>query len=94
MQSGLEALKTAFSSKYYEVAAKCKTWERYAAKLRAQAEALEVENRLLREMHSGSEHKAAELQAQLGTVREELWGWKEVARAAQKRVRDKPVPMC
>ncbi|KDN35980.1 hypothetical protein K437DRAFT_64410 [Tilletiaria anomala UBC 951] len=83
---GIEALKEAFSAKYYELAAKCKNWERYSAKLRAQAEALEVENRLLRDMSSNYELKVTDLQAQLRTVRDEAWTWEEMVKSTQKRV--------
>ena len=87
----MEALKAAFSSKYYELAHKCKNWERYSAKLRAQAEALEVENRLLREENSRSERKNEDLQAELRSVREEVWGWKEMAKTAHKKVSKAPL---
>ncbi|KAN0061038.1 hypothetical protein ACQY0O_006773 [Thecaphora frezii] len=56
---GIDALQAAFSAKYYELANKCKNWERYAAKLRAQSEALEVENRVLREQNAQLEAENA-----------------------------------
>ncbi|PWN47900.1 hypothetical protein IE53DRAFT_225176 [Violaceomyces palustris] len=58
---GVDALQAAFSAKYYELANKCKNWEKYAAKLRAQAEVLEVENRVLREQNACLESENSEL---------------------------------
>ncbi|EPQ28412.1 uncharacterized protein PFL1_04239 [Pseudozyma flocculosa PF-1] len=61
---GVDALQAAFSAKYYELANKCKNWERYAAKLRAQSEAVEIENRVLRE-------QIAQLEADNAALRHE-----------------------
>lgn len=62
---GIDALQAAFSAKYYELANKCKNWEKYAAKLRAQLGVLEAENRVLKEQNSQLESDNAQLQAVL-----------------------------
>ncbi len=62
---GVDALQAAFSAKYYELANKCKNWEKYAAKLRAQLGVLEAENRVLKEQNSHLENENAQLQAVL-----------------------------
>ncbi|SPO21508.1 uncharacterized protein UTRI_00995_B [Ustilago trichophora] len=62
---GIDALQAAFSAKYYELANKCKNWEKYAAKLRAQLGVLEAENRVLKEQNSQLETDNAQLQAVL-----------------------------
>ncbi|CBQ70773.1 conserved hypothetical protein [Sporisorium reilianum SRZ2] len=60
---GIDALQAAFSAKYYELANKCKNWEKYAAKLRAQLGVLEAENRVLKEQNSQLESDNLQLQA-------------------------------
>ncbi|SNX82748.1 uncharacterized protein MEPE_01454 [Melanopsichium pennsylvanicum] len=62
---GIDTLQAAFSAKYYELANKCKNWEKYAAKLRAQLGVLEAENRVLKEQNSQLESDNAQLQAVL-----------------------------
>uniref|UniRef100_V5EV76 Uncharacterized protein n=2 Tax=Kalmanozyma brasiliensis (strain GHG001) TaxID=1365824 RepID=V5EV76_KALBG len=59
---GIDALQTAFSAKYYELANKCKSWETYAAKLRAHIGVLEAENRVLQEQNAHLESDNAHLQ--------------------------------
>ncbi|PWN95854.1 hypothetical protein FA09DRAFT_340791 [Tilletiopsis washingtonensis] len=75
---GLEALQSAFSAKYYEFSAKyyelakkCREWERFAAKLRAQAEALASETRLLRGLNSQQESVIERLERENIALREE-----------------------
>lgn len=62
---GIDALQTAFSAKFYELANKCKNWEKYAAKLRAQLEVMEAENRVLQEQNNQLEAENVRLQADL-----------------------------
>ncbi len=62
-QIGIDALQDAFQAKYYELAAKCKGWEKYSAKLKAHLGALEAENRLIKEQNSQLEAENAELRA-------------------------------
>lgn len=62
---GVDALQAAFSAKYYELATKCKGWEAYAAKLRAQIGVLEAEHRVLKEHNLQLERDNAKLHAYL-----------------------------
>lgn len=49
LQFDIATLKQAFTAQYHTLAAKCQGWERYAAKLKAQLEALEIDHSLMKE---------------------------------------------
>ncbi|CAO1634738.1 unnamed protein product [Sympodiomycopsis kandeliae] len=83
---GMEALQAAFSAKYYELASKCKNWERYAARLRAQNEALEVENRLLRETNGRHETQLLALESENATMKDQSAIRENRAREVESRL--------
>lgn len=82
----MEALQAAFSAKYYELASKCKNWERYAAKLRAQTEALEVENRILREANAQQESHILVLETENHTLKDQSAVRETRAREVESRL--------
>ncbi|KAJ1034574.1 hypothetical protein NDA18_001430 [Ustilago nuda] len=61
----VDALQAAFSAKYYELATKCKEWEKFAARLRAHVGVLEAENRVLKGENNKLEGDNAQLRAVL-----------------------------
>lgn len=61
----VDALQAAFSAKYYELAGKCKEWEKFAARLRAHVGVLEAENRVLKGENAKLESANAKLQSVL-----------------------------
>ncbi|KAJ1019437.1 hypothetical protein NDA16_004554 [Ustilago loliicola] len=61
----VDALQAAFSAKYYELATKCKEWEKFAARLRAHVGVLEAENRVLKGENAKLESESAQLRAVL-----------------------------
>ncbi|CAO1624939.1 unnamed protein product [Parajaminaea phylloscopi] len=68
---GLEALQAAFSAKYYELAHKCKNWEKYAAQLRARAEALDVDVRILKESNASQQRHIVFLEAENSNLKDQ-----------------------
>lgn len=60
-----DVLQAAYSAKYYEAVTKCKTWEKYAAKLQAQVDFLEAENRVLKDQNAKLETENAHMQVVL-----------------------------
>ncbi|GAC96876.1 hypothetical protein PHSY_004460 [Pseudozyma hubeiensis SY62] len=62
---GVDTMHAAFSAKYYELAVKCRGWETFAAKLRAQIGALEAEHRVLKEHNALLEAENAKLHVYL-----------------------------
>lgn len=70
-QFGVDALQAAFSAKYYELAHKCKNWERYAAQLRARLEALDIDNRILRETSAAQQRQIVFLEAENAALKDQ-----------------------
>ncbi|CEH12355.1 hypothetical protein CBOM_00347 [Ceraceosorus bombacis] len=75
---GVEALHSAFSAKwnemtgkYYEMAKKCRDWERYCAKLRIQAEGFSSERNRLKELTAQHEGIIDRLEEEIASVRAE-----------------------
>ncbi|PWN94370.1 hypothetical protein FA10DRAFT_277931 [Acaromyces ingoldii] len=68
---GVESLQAAYAAKIHELALKCRNWERYAAKLLAQSEALGVENQMLKDLQSGQEQQINALEIENRALREE-----------------------
>ncbi|PWN18514.1 hypothetical protein BCV69DRAFT_76481 [Microstroma glucosiphilum] len=65
LQFDIATLKQAFTAQYHSLAAKCQGWERYAAKLKAQLEALEIDHSLMKETCAQQTMEAQRLEARV-----------------------------
>ena len=85
-QNTLATLQLAFSAKYMELADKCKAWERYAAKLAAQNEALHLEKRLLKDLSAKQAERINALESDNLELKELVGQREDKARDVEIRV--------
>ncbi|KAK0544199.1 hypothetical protein OC845_005729 [Tilletia horrida] len=64
----IDAIIAKFQNKYAEAALKCKDWQAYAAKLKTQSRALNVENRLLRQLNERQQEQIQMLKLKLDSA--------------------------
>lgn len=79
-------MQAAFSARYYELANRCRSWERYAAQLKAEVHARDVEIRILEENNAKLELRLQVVESQNSQLRDESDLREDRAREVERRV--------